>query len=68
MKRYHIDATQPIRPDMADAIYPAQLCGDGNYRQCVDVIDKCAKRFERWAGANNAVIRYTVETRKEATR
>jgi hypothetical protein len=35
--RYHLNTTQPVSPPLADAIYPAQLCTDGHYRQCSDV-------------------------------
>jgi len=63
MTRYHVDTTAPIRPAMAEAIHHAQLCGDGYYRQCIDVPDTARQRFERWANKNIAVIRYHAETR-----
>ena len=59
MKRYHIDCTTPVRPPMADAIYPAQLCGSGHYRMVCDVPDTAITQIERWADNNEAVQTYT---------
>lgn len=56
--RYHVDCSMPIRPPMAAAIYHAQLCGDGHYRQCVDIQAGNIMAFERWAETVAAVIRY----------
>jgi len=60
MKRYHIDTQTPLNPPMADAVYHAQLCSDGHYRQCVDVHEVNSQRFEQWADRTQAVLRYSV--------
>jgi hypothetical protein len=56
--RYHLDTQTPVRPPMADAIYHAQLCANGQYRQCVDVHPSQQQAFERWANHNPAVLAY----------
>lgn len=56
--RYHLDCLTPIRPPMAEAIYPAQLCGSGHYRQCVDVPVAAIRAFEQWAEQNPGVLTY----------
>lgn len=56
--RYHLDCTTPVRPPTAEAIYPAQLCGDGYYRMVCDVHELRVKQFERWAEHNPAVRAY----------
>ena len=58
MIRYHLDTQQPVRPPMADAIYHAQRCANGQYRQCVDVHPSQQQAFERWANHNPAVLAY----------
>lgn len=57
--RYHLDVTMPVRPPMAEAIYPAQLCTDGHYRQCIDVPGCMIRLFEAWANRNSAVLGYS---------
>jgi hypothetical protein len=57
--RFHLDVTMPVRPPMATAIWPAARCGDGHYRQCVDVPSSLISKFRAYADTASAVLRYT---------
>lgn len=56
--RYHLDCITPVRPPMASAIYHAQLCGNGHYRQCIDVPVTAIRDFEHWADQNPGILGY----------
>ena len=56
--RFHIDCSMPVRPPMAAAVYHAQLCSDGHYRQCIDVHLENVTAFEQWAERVAAIIKY----------
>jgi len=57
--RYHMTTDySTLKPTGADCTYFAQMTGDGTYRQCVDVIDRNVRMFERWANKNPGVLEY----------
>ena len=60
--RYHMNVKTPLNPPMAHAVHLAQICTDGEYRQCLDIHPSNRRAFERWAFKNGAVINFVEGT------